>query len=93
MSRAASAGSKGRLARAQELLREFYVAPYRHTFAKAQQEEDDFLMLVMLSDSLGLPLADRYYTLELLPLLHEEVHAWHRRMDMPHSPFDQISCC
>lgn len=74
-------------------LDEFYTAPYRRTFAKAQQEEDDLFMLLVMSEALGVPNPANYYTLELLPLVYEDVHAWHKRMGLERSPLDGISCC
>lgn len=78
---------------ASTLLEEAYAAPYRRTFARAQREEDDLFMLIVLSEVLGVPNPASYYTLELLPLLHERVHEWHTRMGMEHSPLENISCC
>ncbi|WP_408929748.1 cory-CC-star protein [Corynebacterium axilliensis] len=74
-------------------LDEFYTAPYRRTFAKAQQEEDDLFMLLVMSEALGVPNPASYYTLELLPLVYEDVHAWHTRMGLERSPLDGMSCC
>ena len=74
-------------------LDEFYTAPYRRTFAKAQQEEDDLFMLLVMSEALGVPNPANYYTLELLPLVYEDVHAWHTRMGLERSPLDGMSCC
>ena len=74
-------------------LDEFYTAPYRRTFAKAQQEEDDLFMLLVMSEALGVPNPANYYTLELLPLVYEDVHAWHKRMGLERSPLDGMSCC
>ena len=74
-------------------LDEFYTAPYRRTFAKAQQEEDDLFMLLVMSEALGVPNPANYYTLELLPLVYEDVHAWHTRMGLERSPLDGLSCC
>ena len=74
-------------------LDEFYTAPYRRTFAKAQQEEDDLFMLLVMSEALGVPNPASYYTLELLPLVYEDVHAWHTRMGLERSPLDGMPCC
>ncbi|GAB4086875.1 hypothetical protein GCM10028784_35050 [Myceligenerans cantabricum] len=74
-------------------LREFYVAPYRRTFARAQREEDDLFTLIVLSEALGVPNPASYYTIELLPLIHERVHEWHTRMGMDRSPLENVSCC
>ena len=74
-------------------INEYYQAPYRATFAKAQQQEDDFFRLLVLSEALGIPNPASYYTLELLPLVYEDFHAWHRRMGMANSPLEGIRCC
>lgn len=82
-----------RLAQAGGLLREAYVAPYRRTFARARRDDDDLLMVVVLAESLGVPDPMRFHTLELLPLLQERVHDWHRRMGMDRSPLEHVTCC
>ncbi|APT91890.1 DNA helicase [Corynebacterium phocae] len=74
-------------------LNDYYQAPYRASFAKAQQQEDDLFMLLVMSEALGIPNPASFYTLELLPLIYEDFHAWHRRMGMEHSPLDNLSCC
>ncbi|WP_165241404.1 cory-CC-star protein [Corynebacterium lizhenjunii] len=71
----------------------YYKAPYRATFARAQQQEDDLFMLLVFSEALGLDNPATFYTLELLPLIYEDVHAWHTRMGLERSPLDNISCC
>lgn len=74
-------------------LREFYVAPYRRTFARARRDEDDLFMLLVFGETLGVPNPAGYYTLELMPVLYERFHDWHRRMGMERSPLDHIGCC
>lgn len=74
-------------------LNEFYQAPYRATFARASRDEDDLFMLLIASEALGLPNPASYYTLELLPLIWEDFHAWHTRMGMERSPIEGIGCC
>lgn len=74
-------------------LSEFYQAPYRREFARAAREENDLFTLLVASEMLGIPNPASYYTLELLPLLYDDFHAWHTRMGMEHSPLDGISCC
>ena len=61
-------------------LREFYVAPYRRTFARARRDEEDLFMLLVFSEMLGVPNPAAWYTLELMPELYERFHDWHRRM-------------
>lgn len=78
---------------AMELLREFYVAPYRGAIARAKREEDDVFMLFVYAELMGIPNPATYYTLELQPILMEQFHDWHRRMGMEHSPLDHFKCC
>ena len=82
-----------RLARLAEGLREFYVAPYRRTFARARRDEEDLFMLLVFAESLGVPNPAAYYTLELMPVLYERFHDWHRRMGLPNSPLEHLKCC
>jgi hypothetical protein len=74
-------------------LREFYVAPYRRAFARAQRDEEDLFMLLVFAETLGVPNPASWYTLELMPVLYEQFHDWHRRMGMEHSPLDHLRCC
>lgn len=76
-----------------DLVREFYVAPYRSSLARAARDEDDLFMLLVFSEMMGVPNPATYYMLELLPLLHDRFHDWHRRMGMESSPLGHINCC
>lgn len=76
-----------------EGLNEFYVAPYRRTFARAKREEEDLFMLLVFSETLGVPNPATYYTLELLPELYDRFHDWHLRMGLERSPLDGFRCC
>jgi hypothetical protein len=84
---------KSLLTRIEEGLREYYAAPYRREFARAQRDEDDLFMMLVFSESLGIPNPATYYTLELLPVVYDRFHDWHRRMGMERSPLDHVSCC
>jgi hypothetical protein len=81
------------LRKVQRLLREFYVAPYRGAVARARREEDDLFMLLVFSEMLGVANPASYYTLELLPVLYERFHDWHKRMGMERSPLEGFRCC
>ena len=50
-------------------------------------------MMMVFSDALGVPNPATYYTVELLPVVYERFHEWHRRMGMERSPLDTMSCC
>jgi hypothetical protein len=82
-----------RFSRFLELLREYYDAPHRGALARARREEDDLFMLLVFSEMMGIPNPASYYTLELLPLLYDRFHEWHRRMGMERSPLNHFRCC
>lgn len=84
---------RSRLRELGRLIREFYVAPYRSSLARAARDEDDLFMLMVYSEMMGVPNPGAYYMLELLPLLYDRFHEWHRRMGMERSPLSHISCC
>ncbi len=46
---------------------------------ESQNEMDEFLLLCF-GDLLGIPIPTSYYSLELLPLLAEDLGGWHNRM-------------
>ncbi len=85
--------SSGWFARLQELLDEFYTAPYRGTLARARRDEDDLFMLFVFAELMGVPNPASYYTLELQPVLLERFHEWHHRQGLEHSPLDGFRCC
>ena len=82
-----------RFARFLDLVNEFYEGRHRGALAREQRDEDDLFMLLVFSEMMGVPNPASYHTLELLPLLYEEFHAWHLRMGMERSPLDHIRCC
>ncbi len=81
------------LKRIEAGLHEYYVAPYRRSFARAQRDEEDLFMLLVMAESMGVPNPAAFYTLELLPVVYDRFHEWHQRMGMERSPLDHISCC
>lgn len=74
-------------------LAEYYAGPYRQALARERRDEDDLFTLVVLGEALGVPDPAAYYSAELMPMLAQDFHAWHRRMGMPRSPLDHVSCC
>lgn len=81
------------LRQALDLLKEFYEGRHRGALARSRREEDDLFMLLVFSESMGIPNPASYYTLELLPILYDRFHEWHLRMGMEHSPLDNFRCC
>lgn len=88
-----AASEKSLWDRVNDQLYEYYVAPYRRTFARAQRDEEDLFMLLVFAESLGVPNPAAYYTMELLPVVYERFHEWHKRMGMERSPLDHVHCC
>lgn len=74
-------------------LEEFYAGPYRRTLARARRDEDDLFMTVVLAEALGVPDPAAYHSLELMPAVYDEFHAWHRRLGLERSPLDHVGCC
>lgn len=72
---------------------EFYAGPYRRTMRRAQREEDDLFLTVVLAEALGVPDPAAFHTVELLPAVYEEFHAWHQRVGLAQSPLDHVGCC
>lgn len=74
-------------------LEEFYQAPYRQALARQQRDADDVLYMQLCAESLGVPNPVGLYTLELLPVIYDDIHRWHVRMNLPDSGVTGISCC
>lgn len=88
------AGLRRAVAAVSDGLREVYVAPYRRTFARAQRDEEDLFMMLVVSEALGVPNPAAGTTLELLPEMLDRFHDWHLRMGMERSPFEEnLRCC
>ncbi|TRO96071.1 DNA helicase [Glycocaulis profundi] len=83
----------GWLARLSAFLKAAYEAPYRRTMAREARARDDAFMMLVFGEALGVPNPAAPYTLELMPVLHEEFHDWHLRMGMDHSPLEHVKCC
>ncbi|MFD2682155.1 cory-CC-star protein [Bacillus seohaeanensis] len=67
--------------------------PHKTEIAREFRDEDDLFMLLLYSETLGIPNPVFYYTLELYPYILDKFHDWHLRMGMEHSPLDGIRCC
>ena len=92
-SRDSNRGDEGFFKKLEKGLQDYYLTPYRRSFGRAQRDEDDLFMLLVFSESLGVPNPATFYTMELLPLVYDRFHEWHTRMGMERSPLDHINCC
>ena len=86
-------GKPSLLKRIEQGLYEYYVTPYRRSIARAGRDEEDLFMLLVFAESMGVPNPAAFYTLELLPVVYERFHEWHKRMGMERSPLDHVNCC
>lgn len=77
----------------ESALQAYYHAPFRRSVARARRDEEDLFMLMVLAETLGVPNPATYYTLELMPVVYERFHEWHKRMGMERSPLDHVQCC
>ena len=81
---------------ARALLRiyeEIGIAPYRREILRAEARQRDAFLVATLGDALGAPSPVELYTLELLPYLMEDFHAWHRRAGHERAPEGGWRCC
>lgn len=82
-----------RLRAAARIYEEIGVAPYRRELLRAQARQRDAFMVATMADALGVPSPVELYTLELLPYLMEDFHAWHRRAGLERAPEGGWRCC
>lgn len=75
------------------LYQEMAAVGYRREIARAHARERDAFMAATLAHTLGAPNPVEFYTLELLPYLMEDYHAWHRRAGMERAPEGGWRCC
>lgn len=51
-------------------------------------------MTMVIGEALGLPNPAGYYAIEVMPIVLQDFHRWHRRMGMDRSPLGSgLSCC
>ena len=67
--------------------------PHKSEIARELRDEDDFFLLLLYAEMLGIPNPAFYYTLELYPYMLEKFHDWHLRMGMEKSPLTGFRCC
>lgn len=75
------------------LLGQVYAGRWTRALVREQREREDLFMLMLFSESLGVPNPVGWYTLELRGPLLEDFHAWHRRQGFEKSPLDDVRCC
>jgi hypothetical protein len=59
---------------------ELFVVPWRRSVAREVRRQEDTLRALVLLESLGVDNPVAYDTLDLVPYLVADLHAWHRRM-------------
>lgn len=81
------------LRRLVSVYEEMALVPYRREIARAHARQRDAFMAATISQALGAPNPVEFYTLELLPYLMEDFHAWHRRAGLERAPEGGWRCC
>ena len=85
----------GRLAAAWRALErhhdELFVVPWRRAGAREVRRQEDLLRTLVLLESLGVDNPAAFDTLDLVPYLVADVHAWHQRMGR--AEFGDTSVC
>ncbi len=66
--------------RAETFHDELFVAPWRQALQREAQRQDDTFRALLLLDALGVENPVAYETLDLIPYLVADLHAWHQRM-------------
>ncbi len=88
-------GSPGRLVSAWRAVErvhdELFVAPLRRAGAREVRREDDVLRALVLLESLGVDNPVAYETLDLVPFLVADLHAWHQRLGR--DEFGDVGVC
>ena len=82
-----------RLRAVARIYEEIGVAPDRREILRAQARQRDAFVVATMADALGVPSPIELYTLELLPYLMEDFHAWHRRAGLERAPEGGWRCC
>lgn len=83
----------GSVVRAARLYQEIALVPYRREIARAHARQRDAFMAATISHAMGAPNPVEFYTLELLPYLMEDFHAWHQRAGLERAPEGGWRCC
>lgn len=60
---------------------ELFVAPWRAGLQREARRQQDTLRALVMLESLGVDNPVAYETLDLIPHLVADLHAWHQRMD------------
>lgn len=70
---------------------ELFVVPWRRSVAREVRRQEDTLRALVLLESLGVDNPVAYDTLDLVPYLVADLHAWHQRMGR--AEFGDTSVC
>ncbi len=71
---------------------EMFVAPWRQGLERAARRQDDTFRALVMLDALGVENPVAYETMELIPHLVGDLHAWHQRMGQD-TFGDPGTCC
>lgn len=70
---------------------QLFVEPLRRAGAREVRRQDDVLRALVLLESLGVDNPVAYETLDLVPYLVADLHAWHQRLGR--AEFGDVGVC
>ena len=70
----------GLLRRLADYHEQVFTARWRRELRRDARDQQDTLRAVLLLDTLGVPNPVAYETLDVVPYLVADLHAWHQRM-------------
>ncbi len=76
-----------------KVFEEFYRVKVGLPIERERRSAEDLFLFLIFSDFFGLPNSHALLVGELLPLLLEDLHRWHKRLGLDHSPLDWLRCC
>lgn len=78
-----------------KLIDEYYYITYRRSFGQEIKDIDDFFMIMVFSEMMGIENPYKLQMLDMLPALMPRFHEWHKKMGLKDSPFEffPCSCC
>ena len=73
-------------------IEEYYESSYRGVLNREKKQIDDFFMIILFSEMMGIPNPYEFYTLEIMIDFMPNFHKWHKSVGLNESPFENLPC-
>ena len=73
-------------------IEEYYESSYRGALNREKKQIDDFFMMILFSEMMGIPNPYEFYTLEIMLDFMPSFHKWHKSVGLNESPFENLPC-